>query len=176
MNKNKIAKCFCISFLILCCQSFAEDHEAGGGYDYKAVEKTEADAAAKALANKKAKALKAKKLRQEKLIANEKASLLPENLAKLSDVNLCIKAGKYREKPELKLILVEARVRSLSYDESSIKQKNIKIGGYECDVFASYGKPERYNRTVNKHGTRVQMVYGYSYIYTENGVITAWSD
>lgn len=157
--------------------AFADEFETGGGgYDYKAVEKTENEVTEKILAIKKANALKAKKLKKANIKANEEASLKQENLIRLSNSDLCVKAGRYSSKPALKLILVEAKLRSLPYDESSINQKNIKIGGYECDIFAAYGKPNRYNRTVTRHGTRVQMVYGDSYFYTDNGVITAWSD
>lgn len=157
-------------------QAWADEPEKSGGYDYKAVEKSEADAIAKTLAKQKANAQKAKKMRQVKNIAKEEASLLPENLAKLKDADLCVKAGKYRNKPELRQILNEATKRELSYDEQSIKTKNIKINGYECDAFAAYGKPDRYNRTVSQRGTSVQMVYGAGYIYTSDSVITAWSD
>lgn len=157
-------------------QALAEGPETGGGYDYKAAEKAEADAIAKVLTKERVNKQKAKKSRQLKQIANEKSSLLSENLAKLKDADLCVKAGKYHDKSELESILAELKKRRLPYDEESIKNKNVKINGYECDAFAAYGRPERYNRTVSQRGKRVQMVYGSSYIYTEDGVITAWSD
>lgn len=165
-----------IALVITSNLAFAEELETGGGYDYKAVEKAEYEAKQKQLANAKSKAKKAKKARLLKQAEDVKKSLLPDNLAKLNDGELCIKAGKYNDKPELDVILAEAKKRKLSYDENSIKSKNIKIDGFMCDVFAVFGRPDRYNRTVTKYGTKVQFVYGRSYIYTENNVITAWSD
>lgn len=169
-------KILSIIFAINLSSLSAEEIQTGGGYDYKAAQQAEAAAFAKIKAAEKQKNIRAQKKLKEQKLANEKASLKPDKLAKLKDADLCVKAGKYRNKPDLNNIYQELNKRNTSYDPVSIKNNSVKINGFECDIFAAYGKPERYNRTVTQRGTSVQMVYGDTYIYTNNGIITAWSD
>lgn len=165
----------------------ADDYYTGGGYDPKAAEKAEAEAIAKqAIEDEKLdrierKKAAAKKKRRDKIASDKKAEklrkeLLPENLATLKEHELCIKAGKYSNNDGFKNIISELKRRSTSYDELSIRNKQIKINGFECDVFAAYGLPQRYNRRVSVRGTSVQFVYNRTYVYTDNGIITSWSD
>lgn len=41
---------------------------------------------------------------------------------------------------------------------------------------ASWGAPERINRTVVRSGTREQWVYSRTYVYLEEGVVVSWQD
>lgn len=174
-------------FLILSLSANAEDFYTGGGYDPIAAEKAEKEAKAKQaiIDEKSAKAERKKALaeknRRDKIAAENKAErirkeLLPENLALLKEHEVCIKAGKYSAHEGFSNIISDLKRRGTKYDETSIRNKQIKINGYECDVFSAYGLPERYNRRVSAAGTSIQFVYKRTYIYTDNGIITSWSD
>ena len=41
---------------------------------------------------------------------------------------------------------------------------------------ATWGRPETINRTVTAAGTSEQWVYGSTYIYLEDGIVTSWQD
>jgi len=61
------------------------------------------------------------------------------------------------------------------------RERKINIGMSQCGLYASWGKPNDENATVNRFGERIQHVYGYSlsdrnYVYTENGKITSWQN
>ena len=115
---------------------------------------------------------KLKKDREIKQASQAKRDLLPENMAKLGTFEVCTKAGEEWRNKKTDNWLNEIKRRKLKFNELSIKDGTIKIGGFECDVFAAYGAPERYNRTVNQYGTKVQFVYNRTYVYTDNGIIT----
>lgn len=166
---------------------YAENYETGGGYDPIAAEK--ADKIAREakykldeknrIIDEKNYALKQankKKLIAKRKAANEKAALLPENMAKIETYKACINAGKELRLKNKTNWVDELTKRGEKFNIESIKDKTINIGGFECDIFASYGRPHRYNRTVNSSGTNVQFVYDGLYIYTKNGVITSWQD
>ena len=164
----------------------AEETEPGG-YDYLAVEKAEKEKAAKELAEQNRlyekqqraeadKIKKAKAKRAARLAEQERISMLPENMAKLQDFEICIKAGK-ENRPDKKSAWIEELVRrKIKFNPDAIKNHTIHLDDTECDIFAAYGPPKRYNRRVNKYGTNVQFVYDGLYIYTENGIVTSWSD
>ena len=50
----------------------------------------------------------------------------------------------------------------------------IKIGSSEEDMVAKFGKPDTINKTVTSGLIHKQYVYGSTYVYTVNGVITAF--
>lgn len=155
---------------------YAEELETAGGYDYKAVERAETQEKERASAIERARQKKIKQAKQAKMASAEKAALLPENMAKKADFEACINAGKEWRKKGTENWISDIQRRKLRHDINSIKAGVIKIGNYDCDVFAVYGLPKDLNRTVNTHGTQLQFVYDHSYIYTDNGVITSWSD
>jgi len=176
--------------LLLTRHAIAEDW-SGGGYDANAArlaeqQKYEAEQYAKNKANKLAKAKKDKLRKEQKqrqkaaAIAKEKEekrlSLLPENMAKVYTPQACLNAGKEYKQDKTKLWIDELKRRQVRFNEQDIINSTIRIGGFDCDVFAAYGRPNRINRTVNAHGVSLQIVYDRSYIYTDNGVITSWSD
>jgi hypothetical protein len=163
-------------FLFIAITANAEEYNTGGGYDYKAVEEAERQKQL-SIERKQAKEAKARKAKQL-AIAKQKAQqeLLPENTAKLKDHEVCTKAGRATETTSYSIWLQELKRRQLRFNSASIQNKQINIGDSECDIFAVFGKPKRYNRTVNAKGTSVQFVYENTYIYTSNGVITSWQD
>lgn len=61
-----------------------------------------------------------------------------------------------------------------------VRGGEIAIGMTEEQVKASWGKPNDYNRTVTKYGSREQWIYGVfpscTYIYFNDGVLTSWQD
>jgi hypothetical protein len=75
--------------------------------------------------------------------------------------------------------------RKLLSDEEwgLVQSKNIRVGMSQCAMYASWGRPERENRTVGSFGSSIQHVYGrysrYSrptYVYTRNGVVNSFQD
>jgi len=43
-------------------------------------------------------------------------------------------------------------------------------------VKASWGEPEDINRTVGSFGVHEQWIYGDTYVYFEDGILTSWQD
>jgi hypothetical protein len=70
---------------------------------------------------------------------------------------------------------VSANPNSSTYKQLSV-QKKIAIGMPEELVYLSWGKPNKVNTTVTRTGSRKQLVYGRSYVYIENGTVTAWQN
>jgi hypothetical protein len=187
MKTNNLIALYLVALLFSSINVNAEEYYTGGGYDPVAAEKAEKEAKARqAIEDEKQNKIERKKAaaekqRRDKIASDKKAEklrkeLLPENLATLKEHELCIKAGKHSNNDGFKNIISELKRRSTSYDELSIRNKQIKINGFECDVFAAYGLPQRYNRRVSARGTSVQFVYNRTYVYTDNGIITSWSD
>jgi hypothetical protein len=172
---NKMNKLIYL-FILATLTANAEDYETGGGYDYKAVE-AEAQAKNLAIQKQKAKSIQVRKAKQQALAKKKIADeILPENIVKFKDHEICTKAGTTVGKPNYQAWINELKRRNIRFDATSIQNQEIQINGFECDVFAVFGPPKRYNRSVNAQGTRVQFVYNRTYIYTNNGVITSWQD
>jgi hypothetical protein len=59
-----------------------------------------------------------------------------------------------------------------------IRERRVGIGMSECAVLSALGKPETANSTHTAGGRRTQLVYRANrlYVYTENGVVSAWQD
>lgn len=62
--------------------------------------------------------------------------------------------------------------------EDNIKKKLIQIGMPACAVSASFGYPERINRSVYSFGVHEQWVYngGGMYVYFEDNILTSWQE
>jgi len=59
----------------------------------------------------------------------------------------------------------------------AIKEGRIYIGMADRDVVASWGPPQKVNRTVGKWGIHEQWVYpDNTYVYIENAKVTSWQD
>lgn len=79
----------------------------------------------------------------------------------------------------------EAKNRNLftDSDAEAIVRQSIRVGMTQCAMYASWGWPDRENRTVSGSGSMVQHVYNagsrYSkpkYIYTVNGIVRSFQD
>jgi hypothetical protein len=81
-----------------------------------------------------------------------------------------IRAQQGEYEIEIKLSKYEPRVREL------IRQRRINLGFTKEQVELSWGEPERINRTVGRWGVHEQWVYGHTYVYFEDGILTSWQD
>ena len=43
-------------------------------------------------------------------------------------------------------------------------------------VLESWGEPKDRNRSVGSWGVHAQWIYGDTYVYFENGILTSWQD
>lgn len=79
---------------------------------------------------------------------------------------------------KLKPAMEEIRQRKafVPSDLDLIAKKQVAIGMSVDAMQCSLGKAGSRNRTVNRHGDRIQWVYGDVLIYSENGIVTAWQD
>ena len=57
-----------------------------------------------------------------------------------------------------------------------INKKQVRIGMTTDMVRYAWGRPERVNRTVGSYGVHEQWVYGRTYLYFEDGVMTSFQD
>lgn len=65
--------------------------------------------------------------------------------------------------------------------KTTVLEGNIKIGMTEEQVLASWGKPDRVNRSVGIWGVHEQWIYEVSYynqiyVYVENGKLSSWQE
>lgn len=103
------------------------------------------------------------------------------DLIKITDLKLCEKIGKAvrsKNKSNLKDLILETNKRNLIYvsQQTDLTKKSFNLGATECEVYAAIGSPERQSRSVGSYGEHKQLIYGSSYIYIENGLVTSWSD
>ena len=59
---------------------------------------------------------------------------------------------------------------------SAVLRGRLVMGMTRDGVYASWGPPGDVNRSVGSWGVHEQWVYGSSYLYFENGVLTGWQD
>jgi hypothetical protein len=57
-----------------------------------------------------------------------------------------------------------------------IFNQRIWLGMTSAMALASWGEPNKVNRTVGKWGVNEQWVYDDTYLYFENGKLTSWQD
>lgn len=74
------------------------------------------------------------------------------------------------------LIVSEAKKRKIKLNTALVKQGSIMLGNNLCQMYAAWGLPSDRNRSVGRYGEHIQHIYGGTYVYTENGVITSWQD
>ena len=55
-----------------------------------------------------------------------------------------------------------------------IIEKKISIGMTPEQTTLSWGKPKRVNESVGSYGRHEQWIYGHTYVYFQNGVLTSW--
>jgi hypothetical protein len=58
----------------------------------------------------------------------------------------------------------------------AIAEHKIIIGMTKKQCVEAWGYPERLNRTVAARGKHEQWIYGDTYVYFDNGVLTSWQD
>jgi len=166
-------KLFLCSLILFAEVAIAEDEPGGwvepGGYDAKAEEAKEA-AAKSAEAKKKTELLKKKKAMVDEQYKS------PEVIAKTNDDNICDQAGKEIRAGKYNFWQEEIKRRKLLIDRDAIIKKAVFIGSSDCTVFAALGRPKRLNRSVSANHIHKQFVYGRTYIYTQNGLVTSWQD
>lgn len=74
------------------------------------------------------------------------------------------------------LIVAEAKKRKIKLNNKLVKQGSIKLGNNLCQMYAAWGLPSDRNRSVGRYGEYIQHIYGETYVYTQNGIITSWQD
>lgn len=75
------------------------------------------------------------------------------------------------------LFKADAKRRGLAINSGLVANERIRIGMSECELYASWGFPDRQSRSVGRYGTHIQHVYSSQvYVYTENGRVTGWQD
>ncbi len=81
-------------------------------------------------------------------------------------------------KEVLAMAKAEAVRRKLSLNQSLVRAEKVRIGMTECELYASWGLPEKQNRSVGAWGIHTQHVFGSfgAYVYTQNGRVTSWQD
>jgi hypothetical protein len=57
-----------------------------------------------------------------------------------------------------------------------VMRREINLGMSQEALLCSWGEPDRRNRTVTVAGEHIQWIYGKSYVYTENGIVTSYQD
>jgi len=57
-----------------------------------------------------------------------------------------------------------------------IHKHHVRIGMTTEQVIAAWGRPRDINRTVGSYGVHEQWVYGSTYLYFEDGVMTSFQD
>ena len=60
--------------------------------------------------------------------------------------------------------------------EKAVLDGKVKIGMTDEQVSLAWGKPNKVNRTIASWGTHEQWVYGNTFLYFENGILTALQD
>lgn len=71
----------------------------------------------------------------------------------------------------------DAKIKSFPPDiQRCISEKKVQIGMSTEQVILSWGRPEHINRSVGKWGEHEQWVYGSTYLYFENGIMTSFQD
>ena len=79
--------------------------------------------------------------------------------------------------PDLaKALKLQVTKRKLPLDPKTVEKGRLRIGSSQCLMKAIMGQPDRANRTVTPNKSWTQFVYGSTYIYITNGVITSWQD
>jgi hypothetical protein len=123
-------------------------------------------------------------------IAQQRKTDAPALLRKLGVADFCISLGNAlrgeqvdaleldASKDVVSMVKAEAVHRNVLVNSKRVQGREIWIGMSECELFASWGPPSKRNRTVGVGGTHVQNVYESqgTYVYTENGRVTAWQD
>ena len=61
-------------------------------------------------------------------------------------------------------------------EASSIREGEIFLGMSETALNCAWGRPDTVNTSVGSWGVHKQYVYGYNYVYVENGTVKSWQN
>lgn len=116
-------------------------------------------------------------------------ALSPEFMSSSPDRDVCERYGIFSRNTTFSELTRQyqselERRNLLSQNEKDLAaKKQIQRGMSLCGLYASWGKPDRENRSVGSWGTHIQHIYHAglryvrpTYVYTENGRVTAWQD
>lgn len=116
-------------------------------------------------------------------------ALSPAYMAASSDSQICERYGVFSRNGMFGEYTTQYRAemerRNLlsPHEKELVAKKQIQIGMSLCALYASWGTPDRQNRSVGSWGVRIQHVYNAglryirpTYVYTENGYVTSWQD
>jgi len=100
------------------------------------------------------------------------SAMSPEQLARIDNLALCAAYDDSRA-PNVRAELIR---RNLLTDEewTLIDQHKVRRGMSICALYASWGYPMRSRKSVGSWGVHIQHIYVNAYVYTENGIVTAW--
>lgn len=105
-----------------------------------------------------------------------KKTARPTNLSGTTYEELCLDAGwRIRGGGTANSNISEYMIDAGYIDEidaENIKNKTLRIGGSRCMLIGSWGNADKVNTTTNQYGTSRQHIYGNSYVYTDDDVIT----
>lgn len=112
--------------------------------------------------------------------------MAPSMLKKMDKNDICVAYGKSLRDEKLneflsfkeayKYVNAEAKRRNIKVNQKLVKEANIQIGMSICSMYAAWGIPQDENRSVGSWGSHIQHIYGSTYVYTKNGVVTSWQD
>ncbi|NGO40424.1 hypothetical protein G4L39_13635 [Limisphaera ngatamarikiensis] len=77
---------------------------------------------------------------------------------------------------QIRHLYVKAHPELSERIKSAVLEGSIIIGMSSDDVRASWGDPDKVNRTVGTFGVHEQWIYGDTYLYFEDGVLKSWQD
>lgn len=116
-------------------------------------------------------------------------AITQEQLSSRSDMDVCQSYGTFRKGigwgAMANSYREEIARRNLLSDEDMqlVEQGKLRIGMSKCAMYASWGRPDRENRTVYRGGTSTQYIFnaGYKYIkptyvYTDGDKVSALQD
>lgn len=114
-------------------------------------------------------------------------AMSPEYMASSSERDVCYRYGVFSRNhifsgmTEQYQAEMERRNLLTQSEKDLVAKQQIQRGMSLCALYASWGIPDRENRSVGVWGTHVQHVYNAgsrhsAYVYTENGVVTSWQD
>jgi hypothetical protein len=124
--------------------------------------------------------------KQDAIVAATK--WVPESIREFDTPKFCVKyglalRGQLPEPYSLvtnlqKFFNAEAVRRHLRINKDLTQSESIKVGIDQCTLYASWGFPDRINRSVGPWGVHSQLIYGDfgPYVYVQNGVVRSYQD
>lgn len=116
-------------------------------------------------------------------------AMSPEYMAASSEADVCHRYGVFTRNPMFSELTrqyqeeMDRRNLLTPSEKALVEKEHIQRGMGLCALYASWGKPDRENRSVGAWGTHIQHVYHAglrhikpTYVYTENGFVTSWQD